>query len=194
MAFLLRPRYFDVPDLRGIDTGLLIASNHESFFDPVLVGMGLGRPISYLARRSLFGVPLFGWLLRAVGAHPISRGAVDSRALKSVLKLLRAGEGLLMFPEGTRTRDGRLGPFRTGVAAIAVRTGVPVLPAAVAGAFECWPRTRKLPRAGRAAVAYGRPIEPAGMSPEELTARLRAEVGRLQASLRAYLRGEPGRT
>ena len=75
MTFWVRPRYFNVPNLRALGGGLLIASNHESFFDPVLVGMGLPEPIFYLARRSLFSIPAFGPLLHAVGARPVSRGA-----------------------------------------------------------------------------------------------------------------------
>ena len=149
MAFWLRPRHFHVPDLRRMAGGMLIASNHESFFDPVLVGMGLPEPIFYLARRSLFRIPVFGQVIRVVGARPVSRGAVDGQALRLMLKLLRGGQRLLMFPEGTRSRDGSLGPFKKGVAAVAVRCGVPVLPVAVAGAREAWPRTSVLPRPGR---------------------------------------------
>lgn len=187
MTFWLRPRHFNVPNLRALGGGLLIASNHESFFDPVLVGMGLPEPIFYLARRSLFSIPAFGPLLRAVGARPVSRGAVDSRSLRVMLKLLRDGERLLMFPEGTRTRDGSLGSFQKGVASIAVRCGVPVLPVAVAGAYESWPRARAWPRPGRAAVAYGEPLASRGREPEELTAQLRAEIVGLRAFLRSHL-------
>jgi len=187
MTFLLRPRYFNVPNLRRMPGGMLIASNHESFFDPVLVGMGLPAPIYYLARRSLFRVPVFGQIIYSVGARPVSRDAVDSRSLRTMLKLLRGGQRLLMFPEGTRTRDGSLGTFKKGVAAVAARCGVPVLPVAVAGAREAWPRTEAVPRAGRTAVAYGQPLETRGQDPEELTARLRADVYRLRSYLRSYL-------
>lgn len=187
MTLFARVRHFNVPDLSGRKGGLLIASNHQSFLDPVLVGMGLAEPISYLARRSLFRTPGFRELLRVVSAHPIARGAVDSAALKTVLRLLREGEALLMFPEGTRTFDGSLGTFKSGVAAIAVRCGVPILPVCVEGAYMCWPRSRALPRPGRTAVAYGRLLEPLGKSAEELAAGLRAEVEELQAFLRGYL-------
>ncbi len=191
MTAWLRPRHFNVPDLRRFRGGLLIASNHESFFDPVLVGMGLPVPIYYLARRSLFRVPVFGQLIHTVGARPVSRDAVDSQSLRLMLTLLRKGQRLLMFPEGTRTRDGSLGPFKRGVAAVAARVGVPVLPVAVAGAREAWPASRVLPRTGRTAVAYGEPMVSRGVDPDELTARLRAEVRRLRAFLRLYLGLDP---
>jgi 1-acyl-sn-glycerol-3-phosphate acyltransferase len=188
-----RARYFSVPDIRGRRGGLLIVSNHQSFLDPPLIGMALCEPIRYLARRSLFGVPALGRLIAALGAEPVSRGAADGGAVRGVMRMLRDGEAVLVFPEGTRTRDGSLGPFSPGPAAIAIRCGVPVLPACVEGAYECWPRTRALPRPGRVAVAFGRAVATEGREPEDLTAELRAEVARLRARLRAYL-GRAGDT
>jgi 1-acyl-sn-glycerol-3-phosphate acyltransferase len=179
-------RHFNVPDLRGRG-GLLLASNHQSFFDPVLVGMALPEPICYLARSGLFETPGFGALIRALGAHPIARGRADARALKTVLRLLAEGEAVLMFPEGTRTRDGSLGRFKPGVAAIAIRAGVPVLPVCVAGVYRCWPRTRALPRPGRTAVAYGEPVPPEGASAQGMTDEVRRRVTAMQERLRAYL-------
>ena len=184
-------RHFNVPDLRKRDGGLLIASNHQSFLDPILVGLPLGQPIHYLARRSLFGVPGFGQLLVALNTHPVSIGEVDADALKTTIRLLRGGEALLMFPEGTRTRDGELGEFKPGVAAIAIRCGVPILPACVEGAYECWPRTQMLPHPSWVAVAYGELLRPRGESAEELTVELRRRVAELRAFLRGYLGRSP---
>jgi len=171
---------------------LLIAANHQSFLDPVLVGMALEEPICYLARRSLFRTPGFGRLLRVLRVYPISRSAVDSRGIRTVLRLLRNGEAVLMFPEGTRTRDGALGRFRRGVASLAVRCNVPILPVAVEGAFACWPRTRALPRPARAGVIFGGPMRPEGRDAGELTARLRDEIAQLQGFLRERLEGNRG--
>lgn len=187
LAAYVRVRYFDVPDIRAVRRGLLIASNHQSFLDPELVGISLPVPVSYLARRDLFEIPVFGQAIAALGSHPVTRGAIDTAALRTILTLLRSGEPLLMFPEGTRTPDGELGEFKSGVAAIAIRCGVPILPACVEGTFECWPRTKLLPRPGRVAVAYGPLMEPRGQSAEELTAKLRMEIQGLQAFLRHYL-------
>jgi 1-acyl-sn-glycerol-3-phosphate acyltransferase len=186
-------RHFNVPDIGRRRGGLLIASNHQSFLDPMLVGMALPGPICYLARRSLFRTPGFGALLRAVGVHPVRRGAVDAGALKAVLRMLRRGGTVVMFPEGTRSRDGTLGRFKTGAAAIALRCGVPLLPVCVEGAYECWPRTRLLPRPGRVAVAFGKELAPGDGTADELTRRLRAEIEELRASLRRYLGRETDR-
>ena len=186
-------RYFNVPDLRKMEGGLLIASNHQSFLDPVLVGMSFSRPISYMARRSLFRIPGLGLFLRLVGVHPIRRGEVDSSALRLILKLLRGGETLLMFPEGTRTPDGELGEFKAGVVSLALRTRVPILPVCVEGAFESWPRSRVLPRPSRVVIAYGELIVPGDEKPEQLNERIRKEVGKLQADLRRALGRPQGR-
>jgi len=187
LTLLTAVRYFNVPRVSQIKRGLLIASNHQSFLDPVLVGMAWPYPIDYMARSSLFKPPGFGTLIRALGAHPVRRGRVDRSGLRTVMRVLRSNRPLLMFPEGTRTRDGSLGKFRSGVGALAVRCKVPVLPACIEGAFECWPRHRALPRPGRVAVAYGSFIEPDGMDEPEMTARMHGQIRRLQKRLREYL-------
>lgn len=188
MTVYTRVRHFNVPDIRRREGGLVIAANHQSFLDPVLVGMGLAEPISYMARRSLFRVRGLRELMAALDTHPITLGGVDSAALKTIMGLLDSGGVVLMFPEGTRAHDGSLGWFRPGAAAIATRCGVPVLPVCIEGAYACWPRTRALPRPGRVAVAYGEPLEPGGQSAGDLTLRLHKEVEKLQVFLRGYLR------
>jgi len=182
-------RHFNVPDLSRLG-GVLIAANHQSYLDPVLVGMPFFERVDYLAREGLFRVPGFGQLIRAVGSHPVKRGVADSAALRTVFRILRSGRPLLMFPEGTRTRDGSLGRFSPGVGAIAVRVGAPVLPACIEGAFRCWPRTRALPVPARAAVAFGEPIRPEGVDGRALTAALTEQVAELQRFLRCYLGGQ----
>ncbi len=187
MLALTRVRYFGVPDIRGVRRGLLIASNHQSFLDPVLVGIGLSRPVSFLARRSLFRIYGLGVAIRALGTYPVSRGMVDTEALRNAHRLLSGGEALLVFPEGTRSADGSLGSFKPGVVSLAIRHGVPVLPVCIEGTFACWPRTQALPRPGRVAVAYGALVEPAGRAPEQLARLIRDEIERLQGFLRDYL-------
>jgi 1-acyl-sn-glycerol-3-phosphate acyltransferase len=138
--------------------GCIIAANHQSFLDPFLIGHLVSRPVHYLARETLFRFPGFRELIRALNAHPIRRGASDREALRVSLELLRAGEALVMFPEGTRTRDGRVGEVKRGIGALAARAGVPIVPARISGAFEVWPRSRALPRPGRIRIRFGRPI------------------------------------
>lgn len=183
---LWRPETRGVPRVTDREGGLLIAANHQSFLDPMLIGVAWREPISYLARRSLFRIPGLGALMGALDAHPISRGAVDAAGVRTALRLLRGGRTVLVFPEGTRTHDGSLGRFRPGAAALAVRCGVPMVPACVAGAYRCWPRTRALPRSGRTTVAFGRAIVPKpGEQPDELNRRLRNAIQQLQGSMKA---------
>jgi len=180
-------RHFNVPCAEQVEGGLLIASNHQSFYDPVLIGMALPRQVCYLARKSLFDVPVFGAAIRAVGARPVRRGAVDAEAVRTVIRLLRAGEALLMFPEGTRTRDGDFGRFSPGAAALAIRCGVPVLAVCIEGAFRSWPRTRPAPKASPIAVAFGKPMASGGRTAEELTQSVLEEMVELRGFLRERL-------
>jgi len=153
--------------------GLLLASNHQSFLDPVLATCLLDRQCWYLARRTLFR-GAFGRFIRTVNAVPLERGEADSAALRAALALLDQNRALLLFPEGTRTRDGALGVVRSGVGSLAARADVPVVPVYIHGAFDAWPRTYRLPRPGRVHVFYGPPVRPADF-PAELSRRARGE-------------------
>jgi len=143
--------------LRG---GVVLAANHQSFLDPPAVGLPLPRQVCYLARKSLFRVRPVGWLLLAMHGVPVEREGGDATAVRTAVRLLRDGHGLVLFPEGTRTRDGAVGPFRPGFVVLASLARVPVVPVAIDGAFEAWPRERRLPRPGRLKVAYGEPLPP----------------------------------
>ncbi len=125
--------------------GALLVSNHQSFLDPPAVGIALGRPVYYVARSSLFRVPLVGWFLRKQHGMPIERGKGDLGAIRAAVELVRRGALLVLFPEGTRTRDGSVGAFQPGFAMVASLARVPIVPAAIDGAFEAWPRSRRLP-------------------------------------------------
>jgi 1-acyl-sn-glycerol-3-phosphate acyltransferase len=186
MSALTGVRHFNVPDLDRVEGSLLLASNHQSFLDPVLVGMALPRPLNFAARSTLFTNPAFGTLIRALGAHPLQRDRVDPRGIRTLLRLLRDGRRLLVFPEGTRTRDGALNPFRPGTGVLAVRTGTPVLPVCIEGAQRAWPRHRLLPRPARVAVAFGEIIHPDGRTGEELMKEVEASVYNMQRYLRDY--------
>jgi len=172
--------------------GVLIASNHQSYLDPILLGVGLDRSISYMARASLFRNPLFGWLIRSLNAFPVARGGYDTAAMREAVRRLRDGWCLTVFPEGARTPDGNIGEMRPGVLMMAERSGVPIVPAAIEGAFEAWPRGGR-PKPGRIAVAYARPISPQEyecLSREELAERLRGEIVTLQSELKKKLHRE----
>lgn len=139
-------------------SAFLIVSNHQSFLDPVLLALAVRREVAFMARASLFRPAPFRLLIRALHAFPVRRGRADLAAAKAAVARLRAGQVVCLFPEGTRTRDGSLAPFHAGFGMIAERAGVPVVPAAVDGAHEAWPRSRLLPRPTTIWVAFGRPL------------------------------------
>ena len=140
--------------------GGLVCSNHQSFFDPPLVGMTCQRQMSYLTRDTLFKVPVLSQVMTFIGTIPIDREGSGLSGLKETLKRLRAGELVLIFPEGTRTHDGELLPLKPGFCAVARRSRVPLIPVGMDGAYQAWPRTALLPQVGRLAVVIGRPISP----------------------------------
>jgi len=138
--------------------GALLVSNHQSFFDPVLVAVGLPRQVHYMARQSLFQNRVFRWLILSLNAMPLRRGTVDLGALRETVARLKRGELVLVFPEGTRTPDGRIQPLRRGVELLARNSGVPIVPVVIDGAYECWPKHRSLPRRGPVRVIFGPPV------------------------------------
>ena len=158
--------------------GLLLA-NHQSFLDPVLIGLPLNRSVTFLARDSLFRTPLLGGYMRAMKTLPIARGAPATAVMRSALAAMDAGELVGLFPEGTRTADGTLGDLKPGFVTLARRGGVPVYPVGIAGAFEALPRSRKLPipGPGRVRVVFGEPLDPAALAAAEGTAGVLDLVG-----------------
>lgn len=137
---------------------VILAANHASFLDPPLIGAGLNRPINYLARENLFRFPGVGALLRSWNSVPVDRDGGGAAGLKAILDRLLAGGGIILFPEGTRTRDGRLQPARSGIGLIVIKSDAPVVPVRTFGTFEAYGRNQKLPRPKRIAVKYGEPI------------------------------------
>lgn len=138
--------------------GVLIVSNHQSYFDPVAVGQALPREISFMARDTLFRNPIFGRMIRALNAFPVRRGAADVGAVKEILRRLKDGWAVVIFPEATRSPDGRLGTINPNSLAIAKRAEVPIVPTVVDGAFEAWPRSQRLPSPKPVSVTYAEPI------------------------------------
>jgi 1-acyl-sn-glycerol-3-phosphate acyltransferase len=139
---------------------VVFAANHQSYLDPVAVGMFTRRELHYMARDSLFRNRAFARLIRTFNAFPVKRGTADVAAIKQSLRLLRDGKAILLFPEGTRTSDGAVLPMQPGAMAIARRSRAPIVPVAIDGMFEAWPRSRRFPRWKRILVAYGEPIAP----------------------------------
>ncbi|MGH7952201.1 MAG: lysophospholipid acyltransferase family protein [Limisphaerales bacterium] len=137
---------------------VILASNHASFLDPPLVGSGLHRAINYLARESLFRFPGIGALLRSWNAVPVDRDGGGARGLKIILDRLLGGAGIILFPEGTRSRDGKLQPARSGIGLIVAKSDAPVVPVRVFGTFDAYGRNQKFPHPKKIAVKYGEPM------------------------------------
>ena len=134
----------NVPD----EGAFLLASNHLSFLDPPALGCRLPRNLHYFARDSLFKGPL-GMLIRALNSIPVNRSQLDLATLRRVLKVLKEGHPLLVFPEGTRSEDGNLGDGKKGVGMLAAKAQVPVLPARIFGSYEIMGKGKSVPRIGR---------------------------------------------
>jgi 1-acyl-sn-glycerol-3-phosphate acyltransferase len=135
--------------------GVLLLSNHQSFLDPLLCGIGPDRQLYYVARDTLFKNPAFKWLIKSVNAIAIKRGTADIAAMKIIIGKLKEGRAVVLFPEATRTHDGRIADIKPGFGLISRRANVPVLPVLIDGAFECWPRTNRIFRPGRISIVYG---------------------------------------
>jgi 1-acyl-sn-glycerol-3-phosphate acyltransferase len=139
---------------------VVVAANHASLLDPPAVGVMLTRPLHYLAKQELFSIPLFGRAIAALGSLPVARGGADRNAIREMTRVLERGECILIFPEGTRTHDGRLQEAKGGVGWIALQ--IPdawILPVYIEGTYGSWSRHRKLPRPGRVTVHVGEPVK-----------------------------------
>lgn len=139
--------------------GVIIASNHASFIDPMALGCVVDRLYTFIARGNLKHHWLYRFLTAQLDIVSIERESSDRGQLRAVLDALAAGKACVIFPEGTRTRDGKLQPMRGGVVLLARLSKAPVVPAFVDGSYDAWPRGVKLPRfSGRVRTYYGKPI------------------------------------
>jgi 1-acyl-sn-glycerol-3-phosphate acyltransferase len=176
--------------LRGVEHipvegGLVIVPNHQTYADPPLVTIPVRRPVHYMAWSRLFDVPVFSGVIRLLRAFPVDIDARDARATREAVRLLRRGAALMIFPEGERTRDGRVQRFKLGAFRLAVSLDVPVLPVTIAGGNESWPPGRVLPRRGRITITY----HPVLRAEAGLEARLAARdlAGRTRAAILSAL-------
>ncbi len=167
-------------------TAVLFASNHQSMIDIPTLFAALRVPLRFVVKRELGSVPFLGWYVSAMGMVSIDRGVAGRavRSLRRVTDILRSGQSVACFPEGTRSRDGSIGPFKSGSFAMAIDAGVPVVPVALSGTGAVLPRSGFRVRPGTIRVRVGRPIPTAGLTAAqraELAGRVRAEVVRLAA-------------
>jgi 1-acyl-sn-glycerol-3-phosphate acyltransferase len=150
--------YFGL-SLRGIehipaDGPLLITPNHQMYADPVLVTIPVRRPVHYMTWDAVFRIPLLSGFIRLLRAFPVDIDGTDRRAIRQALTLLRRGEAVMIFPEGSRTFDGSIQPFKLGAFRLAVAAKAAVLPVTISGGTGSWPPGRILPRPGRITITY----------------------------------------
>ena len=187
LAFDLKVYKQDYVPMRG---GVVIASNHQSYLDPVLIASQLKRPLSFLAKSELFENKYFGWLIRNLNAFPVKQGAGDVGAVKETIRRLQEGHALNLFPEGSRCDDGEIGPMQAGIGLIIRKAGVPVVPAAIDGSFQAWPKTRTLPKPRPIRMLYGPPMELDNLKAAEIVKRIDVTLRGLLSRLREMERGE----
>jgi len=165
---------------------LVVVMNHQSYLDPVLAGCAVPCKLRYLARTTLFRNRLFAALIRSLGAVPIDREGGGYAGLNTALKLLGRGEAVLLFPDGTRSRDGSIGKFKPGFVWLAQKAGAHVLPMVVSGAHEAWHRTAKFPRPRKIRLLVLEPIPPSKLKPREGEGRSEARA-RIAGEIRALM-------
>jgi len=136
----------------------ILASNHQSFLDPIFCGIPLRRQLHFLARESLFSNRFFGALIRSVNSIPVKRGQANIAPIRRVIAKLKEGQGVCLFPEATRTSDGRIQQFKPGFGLLCRRSEAAIVPVLIDGAFECWPRYKKIFSPGWVTVCYGEVI------------------------------------
>ena len=168
---------------------LIIAANHQTYFDPFWLSVPVKRPTRYLAWDASFNWPVVGRVMRWLGAWPLQIEKGDPRAIRRSLQWLRAGGALVIFPEGGRaTPDGELHKFKAGAARIALEAGAPVLPVTIRGGHKVWPRGRRWPRlTGRVEIIYHPPRRLALLPGEDARACARRETEELARIIGAAL-------
>jgi 1-acyl-sn-glycerol-3-phosphate acyltransferase len=138
----------------------IIAANHCSYLDPPLVGVACQRAIHYLARKSLLDIPLLGPILPELNVIPVDQKNADRSALMGAIRVVRNGGAVLIFPEGTRSPDGKLQMAQPGIGMIMSKTGAPVVPILIEGSFQAFPKNTLFPRHAKIVAKLGKPIRP----------------------------------
>lgn len=174
---------------------VLIAPNHLSFLDPPLIGCALRRPGWFMAKAELFRIPGFAWLIRGMHAYPVKRGAVDRAALKRTLNFLKNGEVVCVFPEGTRSADGTLGPIEIGIGMLALKSGASIVPVGIRGTDRMLSRHAKWVRPAKIRVRFGPPLgvpaAPDGRAEREACQQVAERLGDALRALLAEMDAAP---
>lgn len=140
------------------NTPFILASNHESYFDPPLLSI-LPRELTFLARKTLFKNPIFGRFITSLNSIPIDQDKPDMTGLKNIIKASKAGQVVLIFPEGTRTEDGNLNSAMPGIGLVLTKARVPILPVRIYGCYDAWPLGGKITFGAPISIVVGKPME-----------------------------------
>ena len=172
---------------RILEGPLIVAMNHESYLDPPLAGIASGREMYFLTRKTLLEVPVLGWVLPRLNVVPVDQEGTDRSALKALIRILKAGNATVVFPEGARTLDGNLQPALPGLGFVIAKTLAPVLPMRIFGSHEAMPRGGKRLRPHPITIVIGEPLHftEADLQPrgKELYQRLSERVMKAIAAL-----------
>lgn len=159
---------------------VLLLSNHQSFFDPMFCQLPINRHMHYVTRSTLYDVKIFGPLMSTLNTIPIRRGEADIAAMKKIIEVLKKDQMVCLYPEGTRSSDGKIADIKPGFGLLSRRGNATIVPVTIDGAYECWPRHSKKPKIGKVYVTYGKSFSPqeikelgADEFAKVLTARLR---------------------
>lgn len=168
------------------DRPLVMASNHRSYADPVILTMPMKLPVTYMAKEELFKNKLFGWFIRKLGAFPVRRGSGDMQVIDDAVSILNSGKNLVIFPEGTRSKDGKVGKGKTGVALIAAKSGADVLPCGIV--FE----GEKLHFRSKLTLKFGEVIPAEEIAVEDASPKkLKAVKQRIMGAITELVEGKP---
>ncbi|MBE8954320.1 MAG: 1-acyl-sn-glycerol-3-phosphate acyltransferase [Quinella sp. 2Q5] len=162
----------------------ILAANHVSNWDPPFLGTFIDREVCYMGKEELFSNPVMAWVCRSLHVFPVRRGAADKSAIKTAVKILREGKCFGIFPEGTRSKTGKLGRAEAGVSLIAAMTKAPIIPAAIVGTEKIFSRAEFLPQP---AVVYGTPMKFTGSTKDKealdaFAQQIMSEIAKLKAS------------
>ena len=181
---ILRTRVIGVENIPE-SGAFILAANHVSNWDPPFLGTFIDREVCYMGKEELFKNPVMAWACRSLHVFPVKRGAADKTAIKTAVKILKDGKCLGIFPEGTRSKTGKLGKAESGVSLIAAMAKAPIIPAAIINTEKIFSKEKFLPRP---AVVYGTPIRFSGSTKDKeamanFAQELMNEIAKLKAAV-----------
>lgn len=180
--------------LKNVPPGAsILAANHVSFYDPPVLSISTPYEVHFLARKTLFDSIVLGPLIRRLNAHPVSGKAQDVAVFKTIVRLMKEGKKVIIFPEGKRSLNGTLQPIKPGISLLISRTGAAVVPAYLHGTFDVWPSGKRFPKLfGKTACVFGKPLHFAPKATqEEIAFQIEKEILALKGWIEKGAKGAP---